>query len=1479
MQRLIMKIKLSLTLLLLVIANFISAQTSDKTEGCAPLQITFTAPAGHPTWYWEFGDNASSIQQNPINTYITPGTYTVTFSETPGGAVIGTPIIVKVYTKPTYQVTANSPTKGCVPLNVSMSASGVAPLGVTINSYSWVYGDGGSGAGNSVNHTYVSPGGVFDVSVKINTSSPTCDTTKVFSKFISASDPPVAAFVTNPDPAISCTAPLTVSFTNTSTSALPITYSWNLHNGPLDTSQTPAPITYSSDGNYSVDLTVTDTNTCSRTTTKGITVGKPLSSFTMPDTVCLNIPFPLDNNTALGGSGNYLWTFDAGTSLASSSVFEPFIAFSTPGTHTVTLRATAPNGLCFDDSVATIFVENPSVTFTSNPTYSCSEPRAFQFTGTSTATIASWQWLFGDGSTSTLQNPNHTFVIGDSIYSKRGRKIFNNTLSVITTSGCLATYTAPDTIHLVWARFQPDTAQGCAPLTVTFYDSSKSNTPTEPLVSWAWNYDDGSPVNNRVSKNPHTHTFTSPGKYDVFLIATNNKGCKDTSYAITISVGDQKAIDFTADKLSICPGEAVSFTHTTTDTAGITGWNYQSNGEMLSHCFQDDTPSLVFNDSTGLQDITLTVDYNGCLTTVTKADYITVKGPIAHFDYLTTCGTSSDVVEFTDLSGDATGVSWDFGDASAPLTTTGTFSYTYAATGDYQVILTATNGGSGCADSKDTATIHVKKIQADFASDTTYCIGVNYAFDASPSIDVYGSCYRGYTWIFSEPTARPITSSLPISSIKFDSAGVQTIGLIVQDINGCIDTLIQSIKVYNTPALYTISDAIICTPDTIQFTDISVQDTTIVKWAWTFGDGVIDSVQHPIHIYNTVPGATVVTTLTITDTLGCISSSTQNISIYDLTSTVSTAPASPNICLGTPITFSASDFTAQGSNLSYNWDYKDGTIEPGNNLSHTFASAGTYIVEVYYTEVASGCNDSTTKTVTVQDYPHAGYSTDVDGLTVLCNPQIINFTDTSTVEAYSMPLTQTWDFGNGGSLVPGATPTFVFSKGTHSVKMTSITSNGCTDDTTKTFVVVGPAGDFDMDTTNICKGDVITFTIKDTVDVGSYTWDYGDGLTTNNVSPSAHTYYFIPPSGQTVAKLIVFGQGGVCPVSVQKDVFIHYVKADFARNSGLDTAICLGQQMALNNNSSILANSYEWTFGDSDSLSTVDSTVFNHLYDSTGTYDVTLAVRSSLYGCVDTITKQVIVNPLPTITAIGDSVCLNDTAYLSVLSPNPAYSYSWTPTGTLNNPNISNPNFPGTTSGLYAYYVTATVNSTGCSSVDTAPVFIAEPLVDYLWDTSIVIGEYINLPIDNQNGFVNFTWTPTTGLSCLTCSNPQLQPLEDITYSAFMADILGCTSATATFEIHIYPEIFAKLPTTFTPNGDGVNDIIYVNGWGIKDLVSFEIYNRWGELVFKTSEITEGWDGYYKGMLQNNDIYVYKVNALSFRETEMLAEGHINLMR
>ncbi|HET6225856.1 MAG TPA: T9SS type B sorting domain-containing protein, partial [Bacteroidia bacterium] len=194
-------------------------------------------------------------------------------------------------------------------------------------------------------------------------------------------------------------------------------------------------------------------------------------------------------------------------------------------------------------------------------------------------------------------------------------------------------------------------------------------------------------------------------------------------------------------------------------------------------------------------------------------------------------------------------------------------------------------------------------------------------------------------------------------------------------------------------------------------------------------------------------------------------------------------------------------------------------------------------------------------------------------------------------------------------------------------------------------------------------------------------------------------------------------------------------------------------------------------------------------------------------------------------------------------------------------------------------YTVSVKDANSCVTQVPTELYVIPPLVDIKYDTTIIVGDTIHLPISNKGGSVKFTWTPTDGLSCLQCTRPTVHPLNDIIYNVHMEDIKKCTTADGVFSIHVKPLTFIKVPTTFTPNGDGNNDIIYVKGWGIKDLISFQIYNRWGELVFETSELSEGWNGYYKDVLQNNDVYTYKVVALDYFDKQQELQGHINLMR
>lgn len=1480
-----MRIRSFLFAIACLVISLSTAQTASKTSGCVPLEVKFTPPGGTSTYYWVLESGVTSPLQNPSHIYTKAGTYVVKFYASSTGPQIGNSITINVYPKPTPEIVTTSALKGCIPLTVSLTGTANLPPNVSLGYYKWTYGDGSpSVIGSPVTKTYNTPG-KFTVGLEVNTTDSSCNVTRQFVDYIYCSAPPATYFTTTPSPPTSCTPPLTVSFTNKTTSSLPVTYKWTLPpGGTTSNAVTPAPITLTTAGNYTVTLVSTDSNKCSSSYSVPVSIGSPTASFTVNDTVCLNSRVYFKNTSPSGTAGNYVWDFGSGSAPALSTNKDTVsIKYTTPGVKTVKLTITL--GTCTGEITKNIFVEDPKVTITANPVYSCSEPVLVSFTSNSASNIVAWNWNFGDKKgTSTVKDPKYLYNIFDSTYTKRGKNIFVVTLSVTTKAGCKATATLNDSIYQTWARFVPDKYQGCAPLQITFNDSSWSNAPREPLVDWFWEYGDGTTelVHN---KGPQKHTFTNPGEYYVQLTVTNKNGCKDTSYKVKIEVGTTKTLDFTVDKTSICPGDTVHFTNTTPDKTGIDGWHYSSSGELLSHCSTNDNPAIVFDNKTGPQDITLTADYNGCLSTITKTALITVKGPIALFDFHRSCDKKFEA-EFTNKSGDAETLIWNFGD-STQVTTPGDttkFIHTYAKTGDYMVILTAKNSASGCADSKDTAIIHIKNIKAQFTSNHLLCKGAPYDFDANASVDVYPHCYRGYTWMFSDPDKRPISTSDPKIPIDFLKHGNQAVSLVVEDINGCKDTASTWIKVYEINPSFAMSTNTICFPATVNFDPAATTaDTTIAVWDWIFGDGKTASIPAPgpgnaANEYKNAAGNTVKPMLVITDKLGCKDTVSQTINIYAPTSKITLTPTSKQICLGTVITVHADDYTLHGSNLQYEWDMNDGSpVLNINDFKYTYKNSGTYYIKLKFKEASSGCTGNLVDSVKVQDYPIANFTSKPSNTTVLCYPQLIDFKDSSI--AKSGITTYQWDLGNGPRPTT-ATASNSYKRGKYTISLIVATSFGCADTVYKDYNVVGPVANFDISpNTPICRGDEVTFTIKDTTDVGTFTWVFGDGNITKDISPVKHTYRFVPAGGKVIVKLVMSDTKGQCPSYVDSVIYMKDVKADFTiANAGgaPDTTICLGEDVVLTNASIPLTGAvYNWTLGDNTTSNSSNSIL--HTYPAPGKYLVTLITADATVGCKDTASKNVTVVPLPDIHAVGDTVCpgVGKDGTLAVES-NPNYTYLWGPQIGLTD-SVHSTITVTKPKATTLYYVKVTDKTTACSSIDSALMFLPPPLSSIDFDTVIVVGDIVNLPIDNKGGTIKFTWTPKEGLSCEQCSGPKVQPLKDITYMVLMQD--ECSSANGKFVIRIKPETFIKIPTTFTPNGDGVNDIIYVKGWGIKDLISFQIYNRWGEIVFETSELSEGWNGFYKDVLQNNDVYTYKVKAVDFFDKEMEAQGHINLMR
>ncbi len=243
-------------------------------------------------------------------------------------------------------------------------------------------------------------------------------------------------------------------------------------------------------------------------------------------------------------------------------------------------------------------------------------------------------------------------------------------------------------------------------------------------------------------------------------------------------------------------------------------------------------------------------------------------------------------------------------------------------------------------------------------------------------------------------------------------------------------------------------------------------------------------------------------------------------------------------------------------------------------------------------------------------------------------------------------------------------------------------------------------------------------------------------------------------------------------------------------------------------------------------------------------------------------------------TATGDSICKNQSGQLSAAG---GTSYTWTPATGLSCTNCPNPAANPLSTTNYSVIVT---DGNGCMDTVNTSVYVQQPPNTINWDTSIVIGQTTPLPGNAGIGFT-YTWTPPIDLSCSNCANPVCSSTVDITYIETISDLMGCFTGQSTFTVQILPLSSVDVPSAFTPNGDGVNDIIYVAGWGIKKLNYFRIFNRWGELIFESNDIKIGWDGTYRGVPQNTETYVYEVSVEPYIESgkSVFKKGAIKLLR
>jgi gliding motility-associated-like protein len=239
----------------------------------------------------------------------------------------------------------------------------------------------------------------------------------------------------------------------------------------------------------------------------------------------------------------------------------------------------------------------------------------------------------------------------------------------------------------------------------------------------------------------------------------------------------------------------------------------------------------------------------------------------------------------------------------------------------------------------------------------------------------------------------------------------------------------------------------------------------------------------------------------------------------------------------------------------------------------------------------------------------------------------------------------------------------------------------------------------------------------------------------------------------------------------------------------------------------------------------------------------------------------------------ADVTCYDDRDGIINIYPNGGTApYEYSLNGTNYDDNSSK---IGLTAGDYTFYVR---DDNGC--VYTETVTIGEPdefTVDLGLDINIKLGETVNLEVVPTNGVPNFTyvWTPTENLSCSDCANPTVDSLQDDRYITVMVtDQRGCEAEDDVF-IRISKPRYVFIANAFTPNGDGNNDYLFVQGgYGSEKILSFRVYDRWGELIYEVTDgllndTNYGWNGRYKDQDLNAGVFVW-VAEVEFEDGETL---------
>lgn len=585
-----------------------------------------------------------------------------------------------------------------------------------------------------------------------------------------------------------------------------------------------------------------------------------------------------------------------------------------------------------------------------------------------------------------------------------------------------------------------------------------------------------------------------------------------------------------------------------------------------------------------------------------------------------------------------------------------------------------------------------------------------------------------------------------------------------------------------------------------------------------------------------------------------------HIKVNDCSSTRAFLNPIPTTCDGFNVNFS-NNAPNNPSGTDYLWSFGDtasGILNSSTSPTpnHSYTDTGIYLLKLKVS-IGGLCADSTTALVKVYPGFFPGFRADAP----LCKGAPVQFVDT-TRSKYGVPTGWHWNFGNiaatnDTSLLKN--PTYIYAdSGTYQIQLIVGNTFGCVD-TVSSSVFINPSPVINLipHDTLICFIDTLRLKTNNT---GSFSWtpNYNiSSLTDANplVSPDVATKYYL-----TFTDLLGCANRDSVMVNVVRSVTI---------NAGNDTTICRTDGLVLNTTGDALH--YVWTPSTYLSSDTARRPFANPL-----TPLITYNVVGNIGKCTasDNITIRTL--PYPPANAGNDTtVCYGLSAPLMASG---GLAYQWSPSTFLSATNIANPTAINPTATTQ--YIVAVTDIVGCPkpAYDTVIVNVdafvnanAGPT-----DTTVVLGEPLYL---NGTGGDIYLWSPATWLSNTNISNPVALPEDNITYHLLVTSNAGCkNSDSIRIKLYKVPPSF-YVPTGFSPNNDGRNDVLKPILLGMRTLDYFRVFDRWGKLLFSTTQKGRGWDGTFKGAPQDPGTFVWMARGSTFTGEIIIRKGYAVLVR